>query len=439
MIFYDREEELALLGEMLRGSAGEARMTVVTGRRRVGKTDLCLRCGGALPLLYFFVARKSEAMLCRDFIEEAESKLGVPIGNYQRFGALFRHLMLLAKERPFTLVIDEFQDWTRVNPSVFGEMQREWDLHKRESHINLIVSGSIYSLMHKIFEDRKEPLFSRANRIINVKPFGTGVLKEILSDHNAGYTPADLLTLFGITGGVAWYVELLMTQGKTTSQKMVNMLTEDNSPFINEGKNLLVEEFGPDYGIYFSILSCIAGGMHTRAEIEAATGVGEIGGYIGRLTAHYNLIEKHIPIFAREKTKNVRYAIVDNFLTLWFRFFYKYQHIIETGSLSQLRRIISRDMPTVEGKMLERYFIRKLRESGAYTRVGQYWDRKGENEIDIVAVNEIDRRVSVFEVKRQRSRYDEAALRRKVDAMEAACHALGGMRVETGCLCLEDC
>lgn len=53
MIFYDREEKLALLGEMLRGSAEEARMTVVTGRRRVGKTDLCLGCGGKMPEGYF--------------------------------------------------------------------------------------------------------------------------------------------------------------------------------------------------------------------------------------------------------------------------------------------------------------------------------------------------------------------------------------------------
>lgn len=38
--------------------------------------------------------------------------------------------------------------------------------------------------------------------------------------------------------------------------------------------------------------------------------------------------------------------------------------------------------------MLERYFERKLRESGRYTRIGRYWDRKGENEIDLIAVNE---------------------------------------------------
>jgi hypothetical protein len=31
--------------------------------------------------------------------------------------------------------------------------------------------GSIYSLMHKIFEDSHEPLFGRADRILQLKPF----------------------------------------------------------------------------------------------------------------------------------------------------------------------------------------------------------------------------------------------------------------------------
>ncbi len=97
----------------------------------------------------------------------------------------------------------------------------------------------------------------------------------------------------------AWYVHLLMDDGKNTAQKMLNMLTEENSPFINEGKNLLIEEFGTDYANYFSILSCIASGEMTRAQIEAQTGIKEVGGYLERLKSHFNLIERHAPIFSK--------------------------------------------------------------------------------------------------------------------------------------------
>lgn len=438
MKFYDRTKELSLFADIYEKSLQEAQMTVLVGRRRIGKTELALRCGGNNPLLYFFVARKSEGMLCLDFKEEAERKLGMPLGKYSSFAELFRYLLFVSRSQPFTLIIDEFQDWLRINPSIFSEMQREWDLAKGESKMNLIISGSIYSLMHRIFEDSKEPLFSRANRIIHLKAFETDVLKKILQDFNPGYQSADLLMLYMLSNGVAWYVNLFMSNGKTTAQKMLNMLTEDNSPFINEGKNLLIEEFGPDYANYFSILSCIASGEVTRSQIEALTGIKEVGGYLDRLKSHYNLIERHAPIFAKPKTKNVRYIINDNFLIFWFRFFYKYQNFIESGALSQLHRIIMRDVSVVEGFMLERYFRQKLMESQKYTQIGQFWDRKGENEIDIIAVNEIDGIADIFEVKKQKDRYDENLLRQKVDNFLAACPELKKYQINIGCLSLED-
>lgn len=438
MKFYDRTKELSLFADIYSRSLQEAQMTVLVGRRRIGKTELALRCGGNNPLLYFFVARKSEAMLCQDFKSEAELKLGMPLGNYNSFAELFRYLLYVSKSRPFTLVIDEFQDWLRINPSIFSEMQREWDLNKGASKMNLIISGSVYSLMHRIFEDSKEPLFSRANRIIRLKAFETDVLKEILSDYNSDYQHADLLMLYMLSNGVAWYVNLLMGNGRTTAQKMINMLTEDNSPFITEGKNLLIEEFGTDYANYFSILSCIASGEVTRSQIEALTGIKEVGGYLDRLKSHYNLIERHVPIFSKPKTKNVRYIINDNFLVFWFRFFYKYQNFIESGALNQLHRIIMRDISVVEGFMLERYFRQKLAESQQYTEIGQYWDRKGENEIDIVAINEIDGVADIFEVKKQKDRYDERLLQEKVDNMLIACPNLKKYQIHLGCLSMDN-
>lgn len=438
MKFYDRTKELALFADIWQKSLKEAQMTVLVGRRRIGKTELALRCGHGSPLLYFFVARKSESMLCQDFKEEAERKLNMPFGNYSSFADLFRQLLFISKVQPFTLIIDEFQDWLRINPSIFSEMQREWDLAKSSSKINLIISGSIYSLMHRIFEDSKEPLFSRANRIINLRAFETDVLKEILGDFNAKYSNEDLLALYTITNGVAWYVHLLMDDGKNTAQKMLNMLTEENSPFINEGKNLLIEEFGTDYANYFSILSCIASGEMTRAQIEAQTGIKEVGGYLERLKSHFNLIERHAPIFSKPKTKNIKYILNDNYLILWFRFFFKYQNFIESGALNQLQRIIKRDFSVVEGFMLERYFRQKLRESQRYTQIGQFWDRKGECEIDIVAVNEIDGIADIYEVKKDKSRYNENILQAKVENMLRACPELKQMKPRLGCLSLDD-
>lgn len=437
MKFYDRDKELEQLNQMLTQSRTEGRMTVVMGRRRIGKTELVRHCADS-TMLYFFVARKTEALLCQDFVREAEEKLGIPVGFPNSFADLFRFLLTYAEQHPFTLIIDEFQDLQKVNPATFSEIQREWDTHKRTSHINLIISGSVFSLMKRIFEDAGEPLFGRADRSIMLQSFSTDVLKEILADNNPNYKKEDLLTLFATTGGVAWYVSLMMDNGHTTHRRMLGYLTETNSPFINEGKNILVEEFGTDYAVHFSILSSIAGGMLTRGEIENQLKTENIGSYLTRLERYYGLIEKRLPIFAHENAKKVRYVLSDNFLTLWFRFFYKYQAYIENGALPQLARIIERDYDQFSGFALERYFERKLRETGRYTRIGKFWDRKGECEIDIIAVNEIDRVAEIYEVKKDPRHYSEAALKAKTEVLLTNCKELAGMELHLGVLSMSD-
>lgn len=413
MIFYNREKELAVLKDVAEMSKEESQMTVLVGRRRIGKTSLLLKSTEGNPTLYFFILRKAENLLCRDFIEEAEMKLDFPIGEYSSIGKLFQHLMLLSKQRPFNLIIDEFQEIDRINSSVFGEMQKVWDLHKGSSRMNLLISGSIYSLMHKIFESNKEPLFGRAGKIMRLQPFKVSVIKQILSDFHPAYTPEDLLALYTFTGGVAWYIDLFMRNKAFTRSKMIRFITEENSLFLTEGKNLLIEELGKEYTVYFSILECIARGLTSRGDIETALDGIEIGGYLARMEKDFSVISQRRPIFSLPSSKQVKYVIEDNFLSFWFRFIYKYQNLIEAGNMEYLRKIIERDFPTFSGLMLERYFKEMYVEAGQYTNIGGFWDRKGENEIDLIAVNDFEQTIEFAEIKRNPERIDWGALKRK--------------------------
>ena len=63
--------------------------------------------------------------------------------------------MQLSTERHFTLIIDEFQEFFNINSSVYSDMQNIWDEYKEKSKLNLIVCGSVYSLMKRIFENAK--------------------------------------------------------------------------------------------------------------------------------------------------------------------------------------------------------------------------------------------------------------------------------------------
>ncbi len=438
MRFFDRTKEIASLREIRRMSKDNAQFTVVTGRRRIGKTSLVWKAYEDEPILYFFVARKAEGDLCEDYRLEIEEKLGIPtMGRAEHFADVFEFLMKLSTERPITLFIDEFQEFFRVNKSVYSDMQRIWDLYSTKARMNLVVCSSIYSMMTKIFKDRKEPLYNRQTRFMTVRPFTPAVLKEILKEYYPDHTSEDLLALYSFTGGVAKYVQLLVDSGATTKSAMLDHIIKADSIFLGEGKAILIEEFGKDYGVYFSILSAIARGKTSRSEIENVVGR-EIGGYLTKLENEYEVIAKKQPLFEKSSTKNVRYTIEDNFFTFWFRFIYKYSYMLEIENYESMKTIINRDYETFSGLMLERYFRRVLIERQAYTRIGGWWDRKGENEIDIVVENELNEEATFFEVKRKAVNIDIKMLKHKVQAFMRATGEFKGYKISYEGLSMDD-
>lgn len=440
MRFFDRETEFEKLRDIEDLSHEVAQFTIITGRRRIGKTEMVKKFYENKTMLYFFVARKAEADLCDIFIDEIRTKLNIPMidGKGMSFAAIFKFVMELSLTRHIVLFIDEFQDFYRVNPSIYSDMQNIWDSYKNKAHINLIVAGSVNTLMNKIFKDKKQPLFGRQTDTIHVRPFRPSVLKEIMSEYCPGYKKSDLLALYTLTGGVAKYVELFIDKKKFTEKKMLDMFFEQDSYFLPEGKNMLVDEFGKDYGIYFSMLTLIAQGKNTRSELESTLNIRELSGYLKNLSEEYGLISKMQPIYEKSANKSVHYTIDDPFLKFWFRFIYKYTHIIEAGGNERLKTIAERDFATVSGKSLESYFNEVMKESGQYTRLGYWHDRKGENEIDIIAEDEVDGKIEFIEVKRQAKNFDEEVLKAKSESFMKAVGPFKGYEIIYRGLSIED-
>ena len=265
MKFYNREKELKQLAEIRQRSFNNhSQMTVVTGRRRIGKTKLILKSCEQSPTVYLFVGRNNEATLCHQFSASVRQALDcyIPDG-ISSFVQLFEQIMVVGKSSSFNLVIDEFQEFFNINPSVFSGIQDVWDRYKDISRVNFIASGSVFTLMHRIFMDYNEPLYGRCDTILHLKPFSTSVLRQILADYYPQYTSDDLLALFTITGGVPKYIELLMDRRAFSVTDMIRCVTEENSIFLEEGTILLIQDFGKKYGNYFSILSEIATGRNT--------------------------------------------------------------------------------------------------------------------------------------------------------------------------------
>jgi len=432
MRFYDREEEMKVLERNRTMSAKAGVFSVMTGRRRIGKTSLIKESEKRGKVLYFFIPRINEALLCEHLAGDAKTDLGISLINSGRFRDLFEQLMRYGLENNFTLIMDEFQELERIDRSIMSSIQELWDEYGSKSKINLIVCGSVQSMMIKIFERNKEPLFGRATSKFNIGPFRPSVVKEILKDHNPNYEPDDLLFLYMVTGGVPKYIELLMDAGATSLEKMLNSVCSMDSYFLTDGKDLLVSEFGKDYRTYFSILQLIANGKNTLREINDVTGK-ESGTYLETLEKEYNMIKKTRPIFSKENSRDVRWQISDNYLRFYFRFISSNLSAVEFKRYDLLKDAIRNGYESYSGKVLEDYFKEKAAEEERFTEIGAYWDRKGHNEIDIVILNGPKKAIAI-EVKRDPKKASVSELKEKAETVQG----LKGHDVEYRVLSLND-
>lgn len=409
MKFYNRTQELQDLAQLYHQAGDSSRMAVITGRRRVGKTMLALEFARRHKFLYFFVSKKAEHLLCIEYLEEIKQHFDLPVvGDIRHFRDIVKLLLELSKKERFTLIIDEFQEFMNINPAVYSEMQRLWDLNKAQCRLNLIFIGSVYSLMHRIFEESKEPLFGRADKIMFLKPFLIRDVHAVLCDHGAD----DMRSLFDcyvLSGGMPKYLDILTANSALTYRTMLELMLSANSPFINEGRNLLIEEFGKEYGTYFSILELISHGKTARAEMESILEI-HAGAYLARLEGDYALISRHKPIGAKPNTRLQKYKFNDNFLNFWFRFIFSNRSAAETGNFAYLRAVIDRDYPTYCGRILEKFFQELFAQTGRYNEIGSYWEKGNSNEIDLVARNDLKKEITFGDIKLDPSRLKLSSL-----------------------------
>jgi AAA+ ATPase superfamily predicted ATPase len=225
-----------------------------------------------------------------------------------------------------------------------------------------------------------------------------------------------LFDCYALTGGLPKYLEILASNGAFSYDEMLSFMLNEHSPFISEGKNLLIEEFGKEYGTYFSILELIAGGKTSRTEIESILEI-HAGAYLARLEEDYGLISRRKPVNARPNARLLKYFINDNFLNFWFRFIFRNRSAVETGNFAYIRDVIDRDYATWSGLMLERFFHQLFAESGNYNIIGSYWEKGNQNEIDLVAVNDLKKKLTIAEIKKNKSMINLDSLKMKANKL----------------------
>ena len=237
--FFGRERELLQL-QQLRSTVKDksiSRFVVVSGRRRVGKTRLILEALPScddMPSVYVYINPHLDAgSNLEDFSESLRECLGWSRPRrFHDFEDALMEVFEVAKQRPITLVLDEFQNFGRVEPSFYGTLQKLWDLHHEKMQLLLVVCGSVASSMREIFENGQAPLFARNNAVLHVEPFLPDLVKTVFKSYCPNFSGDDLLALYVFTGGVAQYIQNFLPMGAFTLEDMLQLGVEENSVWL---------------------------------------------------------------------------------------------------------------------------------------------------------------------------------------------------------------
>ena len=152
--------------------------------------------------------------------------------------------------------------------------------------------------------------------------------------------------------------------------------------------------------------------MTSQSEIDSIIGK-NTGRYLDTLDSEYSLIHKRRPMWAKPNSQGIKFYIDDCFLMFWFRFVEANRSIVELGKFDLLFELVKNEYSQYSGVILEKYFRQQYGERERVTEVSHWWDSKGGNEIDLIAIERLDKKATVAEVKRNPRKFSVQALEEK--------------------------
>ncbi len=376
--FVNRTRELSQLQELYTSETAE--LAVVYGRRRLGKTALVSESLADVSDAVVYQARqKTRALQIEQFLDRAAESFPGVRQLRQEWEPVLRYL----GERDAIVVLDEFPYLVAEDDSLPSVLQALFDRAFDGVAPTFVLVGSSISMMEEAALLGSSPLYGRSSLELDVRQLPFGAATAFLDDP----TPTEAVSLWGVFGGVPYYLEELEPERSLAENVHETALVTHGTLHDEPDYVLRMELREPTR--YFSILEAVAGGNTDRNEIAGATGIeyNSLSTYLDRL-ARLRLLAREVPVTEQpERSRRGRYRLRDNFFRFWFRFVYGSGERYDALGLEGFETLIRPELPDFLAPTFERLCRRALRTlypEETITDVGRWW--YDDHEIDAVGL-----------------------------------------------------
>lgn len=420
-VFRGRSAELKILDKKFKHKGFV--MTVLYGRRRVGKTKLVNKFiqEHDCKSISFTAVEREESELLSMMTESVLTALAPDmLGDisFNSFEKLFDFIGRQAEKERIVFFIDEYPYLAKQCPYIQSVLQRTIDTRWNTGNLFFILCGSLVSFMKEEVLAESAPLHGRSNLELKLRPFNYLETADFLE----GFSNKDKAICYGLTNGVAKYIEQFDTN-LSLEENIIDQFYSVGGYFTEEQVKTVVSSEKQSPALYNSIISAVATG-HTKN--------GEIATYIGSDDVTYPLkVLVGAEILEKRMSKKPYYVLNDSMLEFWFRYVNRATSLINAGRgetyyHSNVKEHLHDFMGKVFEKMAKEYLMLNAGLNGlpVLTEITDYQasvldENKEHKQIEIDLLGKNDKTIMLIgECKFKNSAFDKDEFDRFMDKIK---------------------
>ena len=392
MAFWGRTKEQKKIQDMLLKKAQD--ITLIYGRRRVGKSELIKQClrDSSLKSIYYECKQTTEMNNVESLAELLSEAFNFPPLAFKNIEAVLDFFFKQAQHMPLVLVLDEYPYLREAVKGMDSILQGLVDKYQESSQLKLIICGSYVDTMKSLLLVQN-PLYGRVSLTIDLKPMNYRDSALFYSSFN----DEDKVRLYSVFGGIPYYNRLIDAE-KTVKENIIDLIASPGARLETEIGLYLRSELAKITNAN-EVFETLAKGFFRYSDILAQSHISSGPTLIDVLERlmKMELVSKIAPINDEKNKKKTGYYISDNLSLFYYKYIFRYMSQMNVMQPEVFfERYIEQDfetdyVPHIFEDVCRQYLVEKNQQgllAETFEKIGRYYYddsvNKTNGEFDIV-------------------------------------------------------